>query len=81
MDLNARVDKFFSGQSKFSNSHCDLITVKMFFINMIKAQLILHIKFQPNIPSHSGENGDFIIFANFSTGSHLEFRPYLILLF
>ena len=43
----------------------------------IKVLLILHTKFQPNIHSHSGENGDFIGFAIFSNGSHLEFSTQL----
>ena len=43
----------------------------------IKVLLILHTKFQPNIPSHSGENDDFISFAIFSNGGHLEFSTQL----
>ena len=43
----------------------------------IEVLLILHIKFHPNIPSHSGENGDFISFAICSNGSHLEFLTRL----
>ena len=71
MDLNAR---------KFSNNDCDLIPLQIFFILIsidIKVLLILHTKFQPNIPSHSGENGDFNSFAIFSNGSHLEFSTRL----
>ena len=37
--------------------------------------LVLHTKFQPNIP---GENDDFICFAIFSKGGHLEFSTQLI---
>ena len=43
----------------------------------IKVPLILHTKFQPNIPSRSGENEDFISFAILSNGSHLEFLTHL----
>ena len=43
----------------------------------MKALLILHTKFQPNIPSRSGENDDFISFAIFSNGGHLEFSTTL----
>ena len=43
----------------------------------IKILLILHIKFQPNIPSRSGENGNFNSFAIFSNGGHLEFSTRL----
>ena len=43
----------------------------------IKVLLILHIKFQPNIPSRSGENGDCNSFAIFSNGGHLEFSTRL----
>ena len=39
----------------------------------IKVLLILHTQFQLNIPSCSGENGDFNSFAIFSNGGHLEF--------
>ena len=38
---------------------------------------MLHTKVQPNIPSRSGENGDFISFAIFSNGGHLEFPTRL----
>ena len=34
---------------------------------------MLHTKYQPNIPCHSGENVDFIGFAIFSIGSYLGF--------
>ena len=62
--------------SNFSNGHCDLILLKIFFVFIsinIKVLLIHHAKFQPNIPSRSGENDDFISFAIFSNGDHLEF--------
>ena len=32
----------------------------------IKVLLFFNTKFQPNIPSHSGENGDFTSFALFT---------------
>ena len=57
------------------DGHCDLIPLHVFFnlISMnIKVLLILHTKFQPNILSRSGENGDFNSFAIFSNGGHLE---------
>ena len=34
---------------------------------------MLHTKYQPNIPCHSGEKVDFASFAIFSIGSHLGF--------
>ena len=43
----------------------------------MKVLLIFHTKFQPKIPSHSGENGDFISFAIFSNGGHFEFSTRL----
>ena len=55
-------------------------TLQIFFILMsinIKVLLILHIKFQPNIPSYFGENSDFINFAILSNGGHLEFSTRL----
>ena len=85
MDLNARVDiNFDTVDVKFRTysfkSHCDLIPLQIFFnlipIN-IKVLLILNTKFQLNIPSRSGENGDFNIFAIFSKGGHLEFSTRL----
>ena len=48
-----------------------------FDIININVLLILHTKFQPNIPSASGENGDFISFAAFSNGGYLEFSTRL----
>ena len=36
-----------------------------------------HTKFQPNIPSHSGENADFTGFAIFSISRYLEFSMRL----
>ena len=72
--------KFFSGRRKFSNSHFDLIPLQIFFILIsinIKVLLIFHTKFQPNMPSRSGENGDFNSFAIFSNRGHLEFSTRL----
>ena len=43
----------------------------------MKVLLIHHTKFQLNIPSHSGENDDFISFAIFSNSGHLEFSTRL----
>ena len=43
----------------------------------IKVPLILHTKFQPNILNHSGENDDFISFAIFNNGGHIEFSTRL----
>ena len=68
--------RFFQGRCKFSNGYCDLIPLQIFFIlisNNIWVLLILFTKFQPNILSRSGENGDFNSFAIFSNGGHLEF--------
>ena len=65
---------------RVSNGHYDLIALQNFFILITinnKVLLILNIKFQPNIPSPSGENDDFISFAIFSNGSHLEFSTRL----
>ena len=78
MDLNAWVDViFFKGRRKFNNyGYRDLIPLQIFIILIpinIKVLLILHTKFQPNILSRSGENGDFNSFAIFSNSSHLEF--------
>ena len=80
MDLNARVDVNFFRVSKFLNGHCDPIPLQIFFILIsinIQVLLILHTKFQPNIPSRSGENDHFISFALFSSGCHLEFSTRL----
>ena len=57
-----------------------LLPVQIFFILIpinIKVLLILHTKFLPNRPSHSGENDDFNSFAIFSNGGHLEFSTRL----
>ena len=43
----------------------------------INLLLILQTKFQLNILSRSGENADFISFAVFNNGGHLEFSTRL----
>ena len=65
--------------------HCDLI-LQLIFFNLIilksKVPLMLHTKYQPNIPCPSGEKVDFISFAIFSIGSDLGFstkRNFIIL--
>ena len=56
--------------------HCDL-NLQTIFFNLIilksKVPLMLHTKYQPNIPCHSGEKVEFTGFAIFSFGSHLGF--------
>ena len=64
------------GRRKFSNGHCNLIPLQIFFIFIpidIKGLLIFHTKFQLNIFNRSGEKDDFISFAIFSNSGHLEF--------
>ena len=59
MDLNARVDVNFARVDE----NFQMVTVTLFYYNFffililisIKVLLILHTKFQPNIPSHFGE--------------------------
>ena len=49
-----------------------------FFFILIPINIkVLNTKFQPNIPSRSRENDDFISFANFSNGGHHEFSTRL----
>ena len=59
------------GEKKYNSEFFILISMN------IKVLLILHTNFQPTIPSHSGENGDFISFGIFSNGCHLEFSTRL----
>ena len=69
---------FFKGRRKFSNSHCDLNPLQISFILIsfqIKVLLILHTKFQPKIPSCSGDNGDFNSFLYLVTAAILNSRP------
>ena len=68
--------KFCWGQRKFSNGHCDLITLQIFF-NQHQGPTNTPYKFQPNKSSRSGENGEFISFAIFSNSRHLEFSTRL----
>ena len=80
MDLNARIEvNFFMVDVNFqtvivTNSATDFFILTI--IN-IKVLLILHTKFQPNIPNHLGENAHIINFAIFSISSHLEFLTRL----
>ena len=63
--------------------HCDLILQPIFFhLIILKVPLMLHTKYQPNVPCHSGEKVDLIGFAIFSIGSHLGLstkRNFIIL--
>ena len=68
------------GRRKFSNGHCDLIPLRIFFILITpstKVPLIIHTEFQLNIPIHSGEKDDFNGLAIFSIGGHLRFSTWL----
>ena len=71
---------FFKVNANFQTAIVTLFHYRLFF-NLIsisiKVPLILHTKFQPNMPSQSGENDDFISFAIFSNGGHLEFSTRL----
>ena len=52
--------------SKQEVGHCDLILLQIFFILIIlktKVPLMLHTKFQLNIPSHSREKVDLMVLA------------------
>ena len=81
MDLNARVDiNFARVDVNFQTVTETYFRYRFFFyfdIINIKVLLVLHTKFQLNIPSHSGENGNFNSFAIFSNGGHLEFLTRL----
>ena len=68
----SRADKFCWGWRKFSNSHCDLIQLHIFFILIslnIEVLLIVHRKFPPK----TEEKVDFHGFTIFSIGDHLGF--------
>ena len=68
------------GRHKFSNDHNDLILLQIYFTLIsltTKVPVILHIKFQPYILSHSGEKVDFNDFTIFSIGGHLGFSTML----
>ena len=80
MDLNARADVNILGSTSiFERSLRPNYATDFFILISInyKVPLILHTKFQPNILSRSAENGDFISFAIFSNGGHLEFSTRL----
>ena len=81
MDLNAWVDvKIFRVDVNIQTTIATLFRYRFFFILIsinIKVILILLAKFQPNIPSRSGENGDSYSFAIFSNDGHLEFSTGL----
>ena len=81
MELNARIDvNFVKVNVNISNGHFDLILIQIIFIFIsfnIKVLLVFHTKCQPNTPSHFGTNADFIGFASFSIGGHLEFSARL----
>ena len=58
--------------------HCDLILLYIFFILIIlkiKVQLMLYIKFQPNISRGSVEKVDFSDLANFATAAIFDSQP------
>ena len=70
--------KFFQGQRRFSNGHCDLIPLHIFLILIsinIKVLLILHIKFQPNKPSRSGKMVILIVLLFLVMAAILNSRP------
>ena len=82
MDLNARVDvNFVRVDVNFQTVTVTLFRYRYFFIVLISINIrvlrIRHTKIQPNIPSRSGENADFIGFAIFSTCGQLEFSTRL----
>ena len=81
MDLKAQVDvNFARADVNFQTVIVTLCCCRYFFILIslsTKVPLILHTKFQPNIPSHSGEKVDFDGFASFCIGSHLGFSTKL----
>ena len=81
MDLNAWVDvNFFRVDVNFQRQLWSNSATIVFFILIpinIKVLLIFHTEFQPNIPSRSGENDDFISFTIFSNGGHLDFSTRL----
>ena len=66
---------FFGGLHKFSNGHCDLILLLIFFILIsinIKVLLIFPNRFsQIYLAVH--EKKSILLVAIFSNGSHLEF--------
>ena len=77
MDLKARVDINFAWVDvDFQTVIVSYFRYRCFFILTTlstEVPLIIHIKFQPNLPSNSGEKVDFNGFAILSIGGHLEF--------
>ena len=70
--------KFCWGQRKFSNGHCDLIPLQIFFILIslgTKVPLIIHTKCQPNIQSHSGEKVILMVLIFLVSAAILDSRP------
>ena len=71
------------GRRKFSNDHCEPNPLQLYFILIsinIKVLLLLHRKFQPNVPCGSGENADFISFAILISAAMQNSRPDLLFL-
>ena len=82
MDLKARVNVNFARVDiYFQNGHCDLINSAIDFFILIsvntKIPVILHTKFQANIPSHSGKQLISMVLLFFSISSHLGFSTRL----
>ena len=81
MDLKARVDVNFARVDvNFQTVIVTEFRYRFFFILIslsTKVSLIIHTKFQLNIPSHSGEKVDFHGLAIFSIGGHLGFLTRL----
>ena len=77
MNLNALMEvNFVRVDVNFQMVTVTFFSYRFFFILIsfnIKVLLLFHTKFQLNIPSCTGENADFIGFATFSIGGHLEF--------
>ena len=71
--------KFFRVDVNFQTAIVTFSATDFFILISISINviLILHKKFQPKIPSRSGENRNFISFAIFSNGGHLEFLTRL----
>ena len=83
MDLKVRVDiNFARVDVNFQTVLVTKFHFRFFLFILIslstKVPLIIHTKFQPNIPSHSGEKVDFNGFAIFSISGHLVFSTRLL---
>ena len=64
------------GSTYYFSVHCDLIPLQIFFHFDINQVLpILHTKFQPNIPSLSGDNADLLILLLLVSAAILNSRP------